>query len=133
MGVALKRQNHEVIEAGGVRRALSAAARHGGKVDLLISELSLPRMSALDLRHELRKDHPDMAALFVSRNPHPPRLEETVRAGGGTVLREPFEMTTLLGEVARLLDLPDAARIPPASSKSSKKQTRAAANGQIPD
>ncbi len=115
LAVALRRLHHDVIEAGSGRRALNAATETRA-VDLLVSELSLPRMSALDLAAELTGEHQLMRALFLSRSPHPNRLEERARASGYTVLREPFTVPDLLVSVADLLDTPADVRKPAARS-----------------
>jgi DNA-binding NtrC family response regulator len=131
MSVALRRGNHTVIEARGGRRALAAARKQTKQVDLLISELALPAMSALDLVRKLAEEHPRLPALFLSRSPHPAKLEERARAEGYTVLRQPFDMPTLLAETARLLDLPEGTRKPAARSEGENEIHRSEANGHL--
>lgn len=130
LGVALRRQDHTVIEAGGGRRAIEKARKHAAPIDLLIADFSLPRMSGLDLAVKLRERNPEMAALLLARNPRPPRAEQPAEAAGCSVLREPFHIRDLIGEVARLLDLPEGTRMPPASSRGADAEPgRAVANG----
>ena len=117
VGVALRRQDHTVIEAASARRAIEKARKQPDRVDLLIVDLSLPRMSGRELAARLREQYPGMVALFLARNARPPRAEEPADAAGCRVLREPFNIRDLIGEVARLLDLPEGTRMPPASSR----------------
>lgn len=119
MAVALRRQEHAVLEAGTGRRAITVARKHGAAIDLLLSELSLPRMSGLDLAEKLAAQHPRMGAIFLSRGPHPAPLEAKARAVGYTVMPEPFNMEALLEQVQRQLGVPEGARKPPARSGAS--------------
>lgn len=116
LAVALKRHHHRVLEAGGGRRALRLAGHAGGSIDLLVSELALPRMSALELTSKLAASHPSLRALFLSRSPHPQRLEERARSAGYAVLREPFAVADLQARIAQLLEHPAQARKPVARS-----------------
>jgi len=130
IGVALRRQDHTVIEAGSGRRAIEQARKHGAPLDLLIADFSLPRMSGLELAAKLQGENPRMAALLLARNPRPARLEQPAETAGCGVLREPFHIRDLIGEVARLLDLPEGTRMPPASSHGADSEPgRAVANG----
>jgi len=102
-----------VLEAGSAGRALPLAARR--KVDLLITELRLPGCSGLELTSRLRESSPEAAVLFLSRSPYPQRLERKARRNGCPVIREPFDVADLLGEVAALLPRPSSLRKPPSS------------------
>ena len=125
LAVALRRRHHEVLEAGTARRAIKVAA-NADRIDLLVSELSLPRMSGIDLAAKLGEQHQRMRVLFLSRTPHPEHTEERARASGYTVLREPFTVSDLLATVAKLLDAPADVRKPARSAGSS--QSGAAVN-----
>ena len=114
LGVALRRQDHTVIEANSARRAIDRARKHAAPLDLLIADFSLPRMSGLELAAKLQEKHPRMATLLLARNPRSARAGQPAEAAGCSVLREPFHIRDLIGEVARLLDLPEGTRMPPA-------------------
>ncbi len=126
LSVALARQHHTVLEASTGKRALTKAGRSATAVDLLVCQLSLPRMNGLELAAGLRAGEPSPPVLFLSRAPHPHRLEERARAAGHTVLREPFGVADFLGEVARLL--PGASLRKPAA-RSEAPTSAAAARG----
>ena len=103
VGVALKKHGYEVIEAGSGRRAITIARRQRGPIDLLLSELSLPRMSGLELAEALGPERPEMRTLFLSRVPHSDWLVEQARAAGKVVLKEPFRMHALVESIAEAL------------------------------
>jgi DNA-binding NtrC family response regulator len=127
LAIGLRRQGLTVLEASSGRRALTVSGRHRGPIDLLVAELSLPRMSAMELSRKLGGGHPNHKTLLLSRSPHPALLEERARKEGYEVMREPFDMTQLAGEVARILGL-TGVRKPPARSESVPKRARSAAN-----
>ena len=120
LAVALRRQDHTVIEASSGRRALRAVRKHGTPPDLLIAELALPRMSAIELALSLTETTPQIHALFLSRSPHPAKLEERATEAGHTVLREPFDFSTVVGKVAEMMDEPQT-RKPPVRSKAADR------------
>ncbi|MCP5111743.1 MAG: response regulator [bacterium] len=101
--VALEKSGYEVIEASTGRRAITQSRKHSGPMDLLLAELSLPRMSGLELAGTLGPERPEMSAVFLSRVPKSSGLEEQARAAGHAVVREPFRMETLLARLAKTL------------------------------
>jgi len=130
VGFALRRQKHHVLEAASGRRAVTLARRHSGPIELLVAELSLPRMSGLALAGKLAAAFPAMKSLFLSRSPHSVRLEERARAEGNLVLREPFEIPELVAQVSSLLGIPAGARKPPARTSEAAGRSRQTANGE---
>lgn len=115
VAVALRRGNHEVLEAASGRTALARVRKSPGAVDLLIAELALPRMNGLELAARIAEAHPETTAMFLSRSPHPVLLERHAGDLGYTVMRKPFEMRTLVGEVARRLERGPEVRKPAVS------------------
>lgn len=133
VAAALKQCDFEVLEASSVRQAAQVANRCPNGVDLLLTELTLPRGNGLDLCRKLEATAPGMKTVFLSRTPHAERLEEAARAEGRTVLREPFAMPALLEAVARELGLQGGFRKPPsrAGSQHGKTAGSRAANGGL--
>lgn len=111
---ALERRGYRVLDATTGRRALTLARRHHGPIDLLIAELTLPRMSGLALAATLGPERPEMRTLFLSRAPRSARAVQEARATGGAVLAEPFGIGDVLDLTARMLAT--RRRKPPASS-----------------
>lgn len=127
LAVALRRQGHTVIEAGGGRRALTAIRSQESHLDLLIAELALPSMSAIELAGKLTLEFAPLKVLLLSRSPHPAKLEQRAAGDGHTVLREPFDFSTIAGQVANLLDEPQT-RKPAGRSKPIVTRKRSAGN-----
>jgi two-component system cell cycle sensor histidine kinase/response regulator CckA len=62
----LASRGYTVVEAGNGVEAIDALERHGGKIDLVISDVMMPEMDGPTLFKELRKRHPDIKIIFVS-------------------------------------------------------------------
>jgi two-component system cell cycle sensor histidine kinase/response regulator CckA len=62
----LKSRGYSVLEAGNGVEAIEALARHGGRVDLVVSDVVMPEMDGPTMLKELRKDNPDIKIIFVS-------------------------------------------------------------------
>jgi two-component system, cell cycle sensor histidine kinase and response regulator CckA len=62
----LRRSGYCVLEAEDGVEALSLARRHPGPIHLLITDIMMPRLGGLELRHALRTSHPEAAVLFIS-------------------------------------------------------------------
>jgi hypothetical protein len=130
VAVALRRGNHEVLEAASGTQALTLLRKAPGPVDLLVSELALPRMNGIELAARIAETHPETAALFLSRAPHAAMLERQAGERGCRVLRKPFEVAVLLGEAANRVERGPGARKPAAADCASRPGRQAkAGNG----
>ena len=57
---------YNVLTAGDGIEALEVADKHYGKIDLLLSDVVMPRMNGRDLANHLKGEFPKLAILFVS-------------------------------------------------------------------
>ena len=55
-----------MLVAGGGPDALELCDRHNGPLDLLITDVIMPKMSGRELADHLRRSRPDLKVLFVS-------------------------------------------------------------------
>ena len=68
-GLAVKildRLGYQLLVAGSGAEALAVAARHGGPIDLLLTDVVMPGMSGRDLATQLGALHPEMSVLYTS-------------------------------------------------------------------
>jgi signal transduction histidine kinase len=96
----LQGNGYRVLLARDAEEALETA-RSAGAIDLLVSDLVLPRRDGEELARELLGIRPSLPVLFLTgyTDSSPPALDE---AKG--FLQKPFSSKALLGEVRRLLD-----------------------------
>lgn len=94
----LTRAGFRVLEAASGRDALDVLGVHREPLDLLITDVTLPDMSGVDLAVHVQGLLPEIETLFVSGRGH---FElQTVR---GAFLAKPFSVDQLLTLVRRLL------------------------------
>ena len=97
-----------------LRRELDEVAvdrEHPGRIDLLLTDVIMPRMSGPDLAKRLRAERPGLPVLFVSGYPDQ-RLDGW--EGEAAILPKPTSRSTLLAKVRELLgeEAPPAKRPP---------------------
>jgi two-component system, cell cycle sensor histidine kinase and response regulator CckA len=63
---ALRNKGYKVLEAKSGESALEMIRGAGEKIDLLISDVVMPRMDGPALIREVREIHPDMKVIFIS-------------------------------------------------------------------
>lgn len=63
---SLKRAGYHVLDAANGREALDLAAKDGGPIDLLLTDLVLPGQNGRELANEFRRGHPGARVLFAS-------------------------------------------------------------------
>lgn len=97
---ALSRAGHRVRSASDAAGALAIA--RGQRLDLLVTDVVLPRGSGATLARELQAQRPEMACLFATGYYDHPELEE-VPMRGARLLRKPFSPDELLDAVNALL------------------------------
>ncbi len=100
----LRRNGYEVLEAASGEEALVLADRHAGPIQLLVSDVVMPRMSGRVLADRLRGQRPELRVLLMSGHPPDALLEHGVANPDESLLEKPFGAATLLERVRLLLD-----------------------------
>jgi DNA-binding NtrC family response regulator len=62
----LARQGYCVLPAEGPDQALEVARKHSAEIDLLLTDIVMPRKSGFDLAREIRAIRPDIKLLLMS-------------------------------------------------------------------
>jgi len=83
----LQAEGHEILAAADGYEALELSRRYAGTIDMLITDVKMPRMDGLALIEKLLKDRPNMRILVMSGH-----LSEELRGqeAGYAFLRKPF-------------------------------------------
>ena len=105
MARALRLQGYVVLEAEDGVHGLEVSARHAHEIDLVVSDVRMPRLIGPDMVAQLRAERPGLRAMFVSGYTSmdrgvPPSLL------GGQLLEKPFTLPTLFRRVRAALDGP---------------------------
>jgi two-component system cell cycle sensor histidine kinase/response regulator CckA len=92
-------RGYSVLEAGNGVEAIDLLERHGGKVDLVVSDVVMPEMDGPALLKELRKRKPEIKIIFVSGYAED-AFEKSLPAGEQfAFLAKPFTLKQLVEAV----------------------------------
>jgi hypothetical protein len=95
----LEEHGYTVIEADDGKSALEAMQSHPGRIDLLLTDVVMRRMSGPELVERLSASHPNLKVLFMSGYTGELIAEREVLKRGITVLEKPFTRNALLNTI----------------------------------
>jgi PAS domain S-box-containing protein len=98
----LKRRGYTVLEAANAGEAVLACEQHHGPIDLLLTDMVMPKMNGRDLAKRLLTLRPQMPVLYMSGYLEPDILKE-VMDGGLPFLLKPFPSDELARKVREVL------------------------------
>ena len=102
----LERQGYEVIEAADGAQALGMCETASDRVDLILTDVVMPRMSGRELVDRVRATRPDMRVLYMSGYTEDAILRHGVRDASTLLLGKPFAPADLVRKTREVLDRP---------------------------
>jgi len=103
--VFLESKGYTVLAARDGREAARIAEQHNGPIDLLLTDVTMPRMRGPQLAMHISPRHPEMKVIFMSGYAENPEPLEVSLESGSTLLRKPFELSELAILLREMLDL----------------------------
>lgn len=100
----LRRQGYQVIEAANGEEALRLAQNHDEKIDLLLTDTIMPKMSGKVLAEEFRGRYPDTKILFTSGYSDRNVMRHSMMESGMDFIPKPFSAAELARKVRTVLD-----------------------------
>ena len=100
----LGREGHEVLAAANGAEAIALSEQHGGRVDLLITDVVMPGMNGREVVERLRASRPDTAVLYMSGYTDDAVILRGVSDLRNTLLQKPFTSAELVRKVDEALD-----------------------------
>jgi CheY-like chemotaxis protein len=97
-----------VLAARDGFEAAQIAEQHSGPIDLLLTDVMMPRMRGPQLALHLAPLHPEMKIIYMSGYAENPEPLEVSLESGSTLLRKPFELNELAFLVHEMLVLTHA-------------------------
>jgi signal transduction histidine kinase/CheY-like chemotaxis protein len=98
----LKREGYAVLLAEDGVDALAVAKAYDGHIELLVTDVVMPRMGGVKLAEELRAARPGTRVLFVTGYEREESVPEGTRGMG--LLRKPFTPNELRDAITKVLD-----------------------------
>jgi CheY-like chemotaxis protein len=99
----LEERGYDVLDAACGDRALEQVARHHRRVDLVLTDVVLGRMSGRELIDRLKRSHPSLKALFMSGHGDDVIQQHGVTLGRDALLRKAFTPLDLARKVREAL------------------------------
>jgi PAS domain S-box-containing protein len=107
---ALRRLGYTVLEAGDGEEALRVAEGRAGGIDVVVTDIIMPRMGGRELAERLLRDRHDLRVLFTTGY----EAADSARNGGGAdapdMLTKPFSPDALARKLRETLDAPAPVR-----------------------
>jgi signal transduction histidine kinase len=94
----------EVLQAVDGVDALEVAERHEGPIDVLVTDLVMPRMNGPDLARRLARLRPEVKVVYVSGFTPETMLEYGVSSDEAVFLQKPFVLEELASTIREVLE-----------------------------
>ena len=121
----LESLGYVVIEARNGAHALEQAEAHSGRIDLLLSDVVMPRIGGRELAQRLSDHRPGLRVIFMSGYTADTMLRQGIaETGGSKFLQKPFSAQLLAKKIRETLD---GKASPPVSA------LRNGSGGPVPD
>lgn len=99
----MEERGYKVLVGHDGEHALSVAAAFRGKIDLLLTDVVMPKLGGISLAARLQAERPGLKVLFMSGYTDDPQLRLSPLPPGTAFLAKPFEPAELAQRVRDLL------------------------------
>jgi PAS domain S-box-containing protein len=100
----LAARGYQVLDAADGVQALEIAAAHKGKIQLLITDVVMPRVSGREVAARLATTRPDLKVLYISGYTDDSVFRHGVLEGGMAFLQKPFNLKVLATKIREILE-----------------------------
>jgi signal transduction histidine kinase/CheY-like chemotaxis protein len=97
---SLKRLGYTVLQAGNGLEALAVAGQHSGRIDIVVTDVIMPRMGGPQLVAKLREKRDGFAVIFMSGYTDAAVLENANIGAGAILLNKPFSNELLARRIS---------------------------------
>ncbi len=102
----LQASGYAVIEACNGPEALRIANEHTGPINLLLTDIKMPKMNGRELAERLMPLRPGVKVLYISGHTDSATVNEMALQRGANFLQKPFTPDRLTTKVRKVLDSP---------------------------
>jgi signal transduction histidine kinase/ActR/RegA family two-component response regulator len=99
---SLNRLGYTVLQAGNGLEALAVADQHSGKLDVVVTDVVMPRMGGPELIEKLRAKREGFAVIFMSGYTDAAALENAKIGSGSILLNKPFSNELLARRISEV-------------------------------
>ena len=102
----LQQQGYIVLEAAEAAAAIRIAGQYAGSIDLVVTDVVMPKMNGRALARAIQQHRPDAKVLYMSGYPDDAIVRHGVLEPGTPFLQKPFTPGTLVRKIRQVLDQP---------------------------
>jgi two-component system cell cycle sensor histidine kinase/response regulator CckA len=110
-GRILRTAGYHVVEAADGEDALKQSGSHSGPIDLLVTDVIMPKLGGVELASRLNSSHPDMRVIYMSGYSEAAIARHTARALDACWIGKPFSPREFLSEVQLRLQAPRSSTV----------------------
>jgi two-component system, cell cycle sensor histidine kinase and response regulator CckA len=99
---SLKRLGYQVLQAGNGLEALKVAEQHSGTIDIVVTDIVMPRMGGPELVENLRKKRQRIGVILMSGYTETAVLENAAITSDSILLNKPFSTELLARKISEL-------------------------------
>ncbi len=100
----LQQQGYIVLEAAEAATAIRMADQYAGSIDLVVTDVVMPKMNGRILARAIQERRPDAKVLYMSGYPDDAIVRHGVLEPGTPFLQKPFTPGTLVRKIRQVLD-----------------------------
>ena len=100
----LEMHDYEVLEAADGEEALALSQHYDGAIDVLLTDVEMPRMGGRELANELASERPETHILYMSGYAAAALSEGGSIEPAGGFIQKPFTIKALTRKLSELLE-----------------------------
>src|SRR5687768_6035349 len=100
----LEENGYKVLQAGGGEEAISLFRRHKEPIDLLITDVVMPKLSGKDVADQMKAVHPETKVLYMSGYTDEAIVHHGIVDSHIAFLQKPFSERALTRKIREVLD-----------------------------
>ncbi|MFI5251637.1 MAG: response regulator [Bacteroidota bacterium] len=93
-----------VLTAKDGLEAIDVYKSHEGKIDLILSDMGLPRMGGWEMFCQIKEMNPKVKAILASGYLDPNLKAEMIKAGAKDFVQKPYEPDIILKRIREVID-----------------------------
>jgi two-component system cell cycle sensor histidine kinase/response regulator CckA len=101
----LESAGYTVLEAAGGEEAIRMAAAHRRPIDLLLTDVVMPKMGGRDVAKAVEKMDPDIRVVYMSGYAEKAIVHQGILEPGAVLLQKPFTPDGLVRKIREVLDI----------------------------